>query len=162
MKTKESKSVNANSTTAVEKKPIAISLIGEKEYKVRSEKSGNPLLSGNVATRMYSNTRVNGTTLILIAALSASGIGKTGKKEALLPEYEEGIKNLRADNFRNEFWKRLETNYKRGENRSSSPALKIGPVLTALRREITSGAIKGFNIAEIADESTRRLFGFNF
>ena len=137
-----------------------VSLVSEKEYNARFNLSGNPLLKGDVSSRLYSNPKVNGTTKILLAALAANK-ANLSKDTVNVAEYAEGIKNLLRDNFDNEDWKRLEKLYSGGGNRSSSPAKKINPVLRALRREGENGLIKGFSVKAIGDETTRKAFGFS-
>jgi hypothetical protein len=148
--------VVANEKTASDSGRVSISTA---DYIKTATRKGNPLLVGNEKTRLYANGRVNGTTLILLGALSG---GYTGKSVIGLEGYRTGIAALKANNFSNPLWKRLEANWKRGENRSASPALKIGPVLSALAREVSKGAIDGFDLSGIGDLETRKIFGFNF
>lgn len=136
-----------------------IALVDAKAFALEATRSGSPLLKGAIESRLYENDRVNGTTLIVIAALAASESEK-GKKVFGLFEFDKGIKALTAKG--SAFWTRLENNWNRGDNRSASPAKKIGPVLTGLKREIKNGYIKGFDASGIADEATRKVFGFDF
>jgi len=142
------------------KKPEKKSLVSDKVYSDTADKSGNPLIAENVSTRLYSNERVNGTTLIILAALSA--LEAKEKKTYSIIDFENGIKAIKANSFNNPAWKRLEANYKRGDNRSTSPVKKLNPVLSGLLRAGKNGLIKGFKADGIADIETRKVFGFNF
>jgi hypothetical protein len=142
--------------TKEEKKVVSLN---DKEYVDRSSRSGSPLIKGNVETRKYANSRVNGTTLVILAALAANS---TTKKDATVEDYAAGIAKLVRDNYGNPEWKNLEKNWHRGTNKSADPSKKIGPVLKGLAREIKTGALVGFSVAEIADAETRKLFGFSW
>jgi len=142
----------------IEKK-IVPSLISEKDYKTKANRSGDPLLISNSESRLYSNDRVNGTTLVLLAALSASG---KKEKKIDIENFKIGVKVLKSDNYGNAVYKNLEKNYNRGSNRSSDPAKKISPVLSALISRGNNGFLKGFAVDKIGDEATRKVFGFSF
>ena len=134
-------------------------LLSREEYLNRSGKSGNVLLKTDSVSRTYSNSRVNGTSLIILAALSAS---EERGPIFFGPAFKKGIEALKANNFGNPGWARLEKKWKRGENRSASPALKLSPVLSALRRELDLGTIIGFSADKIGDSDTRKVFGFSY
>ena len=152
MATKKSENTKAKTENVATK--------SDAEYLARAQRKGNPLILRNSASRVYSNARPNGTTGIILAALAASG--------AKGPEYSgeefiSGVAALSRDSFGNPDWRRLETKYSAIKgNRSSNPALKLGPVTSALVREVKSGFLRAFNAAEIADRETRALFGFNY
>ena len=137
----------------------AVSLISLKEYKERANRSGDPLLISNAENRYYENSRINGTTLIILSALSGSG--KKDKKIGI-EDFIKGVKALKDNSFNNPIYKNLEKNYRRGDNRSTDPAKKISPVLSALISRGKAGYIKGFNTEGIGDAETRKIFGFNF
>ena len=141
------------------KKTEKVSLISDKEYKEKANRSGDPLLISNSDSRYYENSRINGTTLIVLAALSGSG---NKNKKIGIEDFIKGVKALKAENFGNSLYKNLEKNYRRGSNRSSDPAKKISPVLSALISRGKAGYIKGFNTEGIGDAETRKIFGFNF
>jgi hypothetical protein len=132
--------------------------IATKDYLAIANRSGDPLLIANEKTRLYSNPRRNGTTFVILAALAAV----TKDKVAYTDLYEKGIIALERDNFNNPDWRRLEANYKRGENRSASPTLKRGPVLSAIKLRLKKSALIGFDISGIADPETRSIYGFSF
>ena len=130
------------------------------EYLERAGRKGNPLILRNSASRVYSNARANGTTGIILAALAASG-GKGPEYSG--EEFIAGVSALSRDSFGNSDWKRLEAKYGAIKgNRSSNPALKLGPVTSALVREVKAGYLRAFNAAGIADRETRALFGFGY
>ena len=135
------------------------------EYKVenylaRAQLSGNPLLVSNKGTRIYSNSRINGTTSILLAVLRTAGdvVDKAGMVRA---DYlEAGLKILREKSFDVSPWKTLKTNYAKIGGNSSSPEKKLGPVVSGLIREIKAGNLLAFDIKGISDSETRKLFGY--
>ena len=131
-----------------------------KDYLNRAQLSGNPLLIANKLSRIYSNSRVNGTTSIILAVLSTAGAtsDKSGTVKASL--LENGLKVLRDKAFNVPQWKTLKTNYSKIGGNSSSPEKKLGPVVTGLIREIRNGNLVGFSVREISDSETRKLFGF--
>ena len=136
------------------------------EYKIENylaaaTKSGNPLLVSNKGTRVYSNSRINGTTSILLAVLRTAGdVDKDGTVRA--DRLEAGLKILREKSFDVSPWKALKTNYSKIGGSSSSPEKKIGPVVTGLIREIRNGNLVAFDIKSISDVETRKLFGYKF
>ena len=131
-----------------------------KNYLAAATKSGNPLLVSNKNSRIYSNSRINGTTSIILAVLSAgeSTVDKSGIVKASF--LESGLKVLREKAFNVPQWKTLKTNYSKIGGNSSSPEKKLGPVVTGLIREIRNGNLVGFSVKEISDSETRKLFGF--
>ena len=131
-----------------------------KNYLSRAQLSGNPLLVSNKGTRIYSNSRINGTTSIILAVLSAAGAAedKSGTVKASL--LENGLKILRDKAFNVSQWKTLKTNYSKIGGNSSSPEKKLGPVVTGLIKEIRNGNLIAFDIKGISDSETRKLFGF--
>ena len=137
-----------------------VSAKSDSEYLARAQRKGNPLILRNSASRVYSNARPNGTTGIILAALAASnGKGPEFSGE----EFIAGVSALSRDNFGNPDWRRLEAKYSAIKgNRSSNPALKLGPVSSALVREVKAGYLRAFNAANIADKETRALFGFGY
>lgn len=163
-KSKKSAPVSSVSSPIVSSEK-SVFLKDVRDYLSRSSLKGNPLLKANAeinekGERLYSNNRENGTTAILLALLSASG---SKGKIAYKSDYEAGRKALTSENFKNSFWIRLEKLYKGiPGNRSASPALKLGPVVSGLNRELSSGSINGFDISAIGSESLRKEFGFNF
>ena len=130
------------------------------DYLNRAQLSGNPLLVSNKETRVYSNSRINGTTSIILAVLAVAGAaqGKDGTVKASV--LEDGLRTLREKAFDVSPWKALKTNYSKIGGNSSSPEKKIGPVVSGLIREIRNGNLVGFSVREISNSETRKLFGF--
>ena len=131
-----------------------------KDYLNRAQLSGNPLLIANKLSRIYSNSRINGTTSIILAVLSTAGAtsDKSGTVKASL--LENGLKILRDKAFDLPPWKALKTNYSKIGGNSSSPEKKLGPVVSGLIREVKNGNLIAFDIRGISDSETRKLFGF--
>ena len=131
-----------------------------KNYLAAATKSGNPLLVSNKNSRIYANSRTNGTTSIILAVLSTAGAtsDKSGTVKASL--LENGLKVLRDKAFNVPQWKALKTNYSKIGGNSSSPEKKLGPVVSGLIREIRNGNLIAFDIRGISDSETRKLFGY--
>ena len=131
-----------------------------KDYLNRAQLSGNPLLIANKLSRIYSNSRVNGTTSIILAVLSSAGAAenKSGTVKASL--LADGLKVLREKSFDVSPWKTLKTNYAKIGGNSSSPEKKLGPVVSGLIREVKAGNLIAFDIKSISDVNTRKLFGY--
>ena len=128
-------------------------------YLARAQLSGNPLLVSNKGTRVYSNSRINGTTSIILAVLKTAGdVDKDGTVKASV--LEDGLKILRDKAFNVPQWKTLKTNYAKIGGNSSSPEKKLGPVVSGLIREIKNGNLIAFDIKGISDSETRKLFGY--
>ena len=132
-----------------------------KNYLAAATKSGNPLLVSNKGTRIYSNSRINGTTSILLAVLKTAGdVDKDGTVKA--SSLENGLKILREQAFNVSSWKTLKANYAKIGGNSSSPEKKLGPVVSGLIREVKAGNLIAFDIKGISDSETRKLFGYKF
>ena len=131
-----------------------------KDYLSRAQLSGNPLLIANKLSRIYSNSRTNGTTSILLAVLSAAGAAEDKSGTVKASVLEAGLKILRDKAFNVSAWKALKTNYSKIGGNSSSPEKKLGPVVSGLIREVKNGNLIAFDIRGISDSETRKLFGF--
>ena len=131
-----------------------------KDYLNRAQLSGNPLLIANKLSRIYSNSRINGTTSIILAVLSAAGAAEDKSGTVRADRLENGLKILREKAFNVSPWKTLKANYTKIGGNSSSPEKKLGPVVSGLIREVKAGNLIAFDIRGISDSETRKLFGF--
>lgn len=130
-------------------------------YLSESGKKGNPLLKASAESRIYANGKANGTTATIIAVLAASG--EKMPSDGILPvsALAAGYAVLRKESYKVPAWERLEKMYTTiPGNRSASPALKLGPVVSALIREGANGYLRGFAVNEIATPEIRAaIFG---
>ena len=159
MNTIKKNTPKSNISKSNEKEVIA--LVTEKVFKNTTSKSGNPVLKSALESRLYANYNVNGTTSIVLSALSTLNTPK--KKAYNRIEFLEGIENLKKDRAKGKdstYWLRLEKLYSTYGGRSSNPDKKINPVLSGLKSNLNKGIIKGFNLEEIGSDVQRKAFGF--
>lgn len=152
---------NENKPNATENKAEkTIPVRTDAEYTERSQRKGNPLLKANAAGRIYSNARANGTTATILAVLAASEVKPSADGIVDGAALAAGYAALRAGNYASPVWKRLEGIYGTiPGNRSASPALKLGPVVSALAREHREGYLRGFEVKKIGDDNLRAQLG---
>ena len=145
-----------------------VSLVDRKTYENFARRSGEVILCSNEETRLYSDTRVNGTTAIILAAIAASGNAEKAEKIVTPETFRKGADILLSEKGeeryegrripKNRFFELLLSNWKTIGGSSRHPVLKIGVVLNPLRNR--DSYLRGFDVANIADAKTRELFGF--
>jgi len=118
-----------------------VSLITNKDYSVVARRNGSPFLTESEKSRVYKNTRVNGTSVALY--LVARVIGEIESSIVSVEDFRVAYSKYKEEKKANsELYKVVSEIYRKITKREITK--KEAPVLSAFAR--ASGVVKGFEI----------------